>query len=351
MNLILINTYSSLLSSLFMLGIGIFVFLRKPKEKLSFIFLLFCLSVAIWLFCTFMMYRSKSDIEVIFWDRMVYLGVVFIPIFMYHFGLIFTNTEIKNQKKLYCGYFFSFLFLILSRTDYFVADLYKYNWGFHTRAKFFHHLFLLFFFVYILLFLYEIYKFLKNTEKKKITEIKQVKYLFLSFIVMNIGAYAFLPAYGIDINPIGAYLIEAIAVLILSFAILKYHLFEIKVILTEMLVGAMGIVLGIFVFIGPVLSPNLLRFLSLFVFFFFLLFAYLLLKSVYKEEKLKEKVIALAKRERELRIGEQRLRHARDQFILSSQHYFRTPVSSIIGYLQLVFQGFFGKVSEKWKKN
>jgi signal transduction histidine kinase len=167
---------------------------------------------------------------------------------------------------------------------------------------------------------------------------------------MNIGAYAFLPAYGIDINPVGAYLIEAIAVLILSFAILKYHLFEIKVILTEMLVGAMGIVLGIFVFIGPVLSPNLLRFLSLFVFFFFLLFAYLLLKSVYKEEKLKEKVIALAKRERELRIGEQRLRHARDQFILSSQHYFRTPISSIIGYLQLVFQGFFGKVPEKMEE-
>jgi len=51
-----------------------------------------------------------------------------------------------------------------------------------------------------------------------------------------------------------------------------------------------------------------------------------------------------------LRIGEQRLRHARDQFILSSQHYFRTPISSIIGYLQLVFEGFFGKVPEKMEE-
>ena len=166
MDLLLINTYSSLVSGLFMIGLGVFVFLKNPKQKSNLIFLIFCIAVAWWLLSTFMMYKAKTESEAIFWDRIVYVGVVFIPILMYHFGLIFTDTEKKNKKKLYFGYFGAFILLVLSRTDYFVNDLYKFNWGVHTQAKLFHHFFLVFFIVYVFLFLLEIYRFLKKEKKK-----------------------------------------------------------------------------------------------------------------------------------------------------------------------------------------
>jgi len=267
MDLLLINTYSSLVSGLFMIGLGVFVFLKNPKQKSNLIFLIFCIAVGWWLLSTFMILKTKTDFEAIFWDRIVYVGVVFIPILMYHFGLIFTDTEKKNKKKLYFGYFGAFTFLVLSRTDYFVNDLYKFNWGVHTQAELFHHFFLAFFILYVFLFLLEIYRFLKKRKKEIVdeTKIKQVNYLFASFIIMNIGAYAFLPAYGININPVGAYWAEIVAVSILAFAILKYHLFEIKVILTELLVGVMGVTLLILPFLMPTTNLRILAATILFL--------------------------------------------------------------------------------------
>lgn len=286
MNFILINTYSSLLSGLFMMSLGILVFFKNPRIKLNIIFLLFTAAMAGWLLFAFMMYRSDTDLKIIFWDRMVYLGVVFTPAFMYHFGLIFCNTEKENKKKLYLGYFLSFIFLVLSRTDYFVADLYKYAWGDHTQARIFHHLFLIFFFFYVFWFIFEISKFLRTTEKiKKDVEVNQVKYLFIAFLILNAGAYAFLPAYGIDINPIGAYWLETISVLILAFAITRYHLFNLKVILTEILVGVMGVILLILPFLMPIDS---LKILTGIIFILFCIFGYRQIKYTYREIQEKE---------------------------------------------------------------
>ena len=333
-----------------MIGLGVFVFLKNPKQKSNLIFLIFCIAVGWWLLSTFMILKTKTDFEAIFWDRIVYVGVVFIPILMYHFGLIFTDTEKKNKKKLYFGYFGAFTFLVLSRTDYFVNDLYKFNWGVHTQAELFHHFFLAFFILYVFLFLLEIYRFLKKRKKEIVdeTKIKQVNYLFTSFIIMNIGAYAFLPAYGININPVGAYWAEIVAVSILAFAILKYHLFEIKVILTELLVGVMGVTLLILPFLMPTTN---LRILAATILFLFLIFGYYLIKATHEEEKRKEEAERMAVQERALRLRTERLAGARDQFILSSQHYFRTPLTSIIGYLEMVLEeNLYGKLPQKAKE-
>ncbi|PJA83952.1 MAG: hypothetical protein CO145_03125, partial [Candidatus Nealsonbacteria bacterium CG_4_9_14_3_um_filter_37_13] len=51
----------------------------------------------------------------------------------------------------------------------------------------------------------------------------------------------------------------------------------------------------------------------------------------------------LVKRERKLRLETERLSGARNQFLLSAQHYFRTPLTSLIGLLELMMTGSFGK--------
>jgi len=341
--------FSGLFNFISSFFLGTFIYLKKRKQYPANSSVLFFLSVAFWSFGYFFWQISKDSVSALFWSRVLMAGAIFIPIFYFYFIVSFLNLFKKYKKVIYVGYFLSFLFLILDFTPYFVNRVEPaLFFPFWPKPGIFYGPFLLMFFLFVAYGWFLLLKSLKET--KEITRKKQIKYFLLGTGIGFIcGSTNYFLWYGIPIPPYLNILVS-IYVVLTGFAILKYHLFEIKVILTEMLVGAMGIVLGIFVFIGPILSPNLLRFLSLFVFFFFLLFAYFLLKSVYKEEKLKEKVIALAKRERELRIGEQRLRHARDQFILSSQHYFRTPISSIIGYLQLVFQGFFGKVPEKMEE-
>ena len=49
------------------------------------------------------------------WDRFIYLGVAFIPIFLYHFGLIY-GTITSQKYVLHVGYALAtFFFLVVSK--------------------------------------------------------------------------------------------------------------------------------------------------------------------------------------------------------------------------------------------
>lgn len=72
-----------------------------------------------------------------------------------------------------------------------------------------------------------------------------------------------------------------------TYAILKKELFEIKIILTELLVGVFGILLFIQIF----LSDSVLEYIwNIIIFVTFLFFGYLLIKSILKEIKIRQKI-------------------------------------------------------------
>jgi signal transduction histidine kinase len=323
-----ISSILPLISGVFVSFCGFFVLGKNAKSKLNQVFFFFTLAVAIWLFATFAMLSSKTDEKAIFWDRIVYIGGVFIPTTFYHFVLLF--SKIKNQKKLlYLGYFLSFIFLILSRTDYFVSDLYRYSWGVHTQARFFHHIFLAFFASFIYLSLSNIYRYYKRTEG---IERMQAAYILLVIFIMILNSLAFLPAYNISISPLFSYSLPTIIVLILSFAIVKYHLFEIRVLLTELLVGIIGLIL----FLQIIFAQNLQwRISSFSTFILFLIFAYYLVKSVHEEERKREEA--------------EKISQAKSEFIAIVSHQLRTPLSAIKGYLSMILDGSYGELPEKVK--
>lgn len=222
-----IPTILPLISAVLVFSLGVFVFFKNKKSSMNIVFGLHSLVITVWLFGTFMMFLSKGDREAaIFWDRFIYMGVVFIPVVLYHFSIVF--CKIKNQRKwLILGYILSFIFLILSRTDYFTADLFEYKWGVHTKARFFHHLFLIYFVSYVLLWFYNVYKYYRRITSPLIKQ--QTKYVFIAFLLLfTIGPVAYLPAYGIGIYPF-AYISGLVFTIILAYAILKYRLMDIRV--------------------------------------------------------------------------------------------------------------------------
>src|SRR3989344_5466392 len=88
-----------LLSMIFILGLGFIVLFKNKYSTLNRLFFLISAVFGIWQFGTFMMFISSNDQQIIFWDRFIYLGVVFMPALQYHFSLIFTYTN-KNRKAL-----------------------------------------------------------------------------------------------------------------------------------------------------------------------------------------------------------------------------------------------------------
>lgn len=240
--------YLPLLSAVFVLGIGIFSLIKNVRHKLNILFSLLCVSLSVWLFATFNLFTSKTDVDAIFWDRLVYVGVVFVPIFMYHFGLVFIGK--KRKILLGMGYILSLIFLVLSRTDYFVSELFYYTWGVHTKARIGHHVFLIFFCVYILMAFFQIYTFYK--EVKFPIKRNQAKYTLGALVALVcIGSWAYLPAYGISIFPF-SYFSGLIFTVMVAYAMFRYRLMEIRLVISRSILYFLliGFVTGTFVFTG-----------------------------------------------------------------------------------------------------
>jgi signal transduction histidine kinase len=118
-----------------------------------------------------------------------------------------------------------------------------------------------------------------------------------------------------------------------GYAIVIQHLFGIEVILTEILVGLIGLLLIVQIFTAQTI---LWRFINGLIFFLFCIFGYLLIRGVLREIKLREAI--------------ERISQAKSEFISIASHQLRTPLSAIKGYLSMILEGSYGELPEKVKR-
>jgi signal transduction histidine kinase len=253
-----ITVFFPLISALFVLSLGLIVFLHGGTIRMNFTFVLFTVVITIWLLGTFMMFLDKDTIDqVIFWDKFVYIGVVFIPAVMYHFGLALINDVSKSRKiVLRVGYVLSFFFLILIPTKFFVDGAFIYSWGAHSQAQPLHAIFLIYFVTYLLLWFKIVYAYYKSCSDP--IELDKIRLVFIGFAVLaSLGSLGFLPAYGISVYPF-SYVSGVVFTAILAYTIFKFQLFSIKIVAAELLVFMIWISAFIQVVMATSLSGVLL---------------------------------------------------------------------------------------------
>ncbi|MBH41154.1 MAG: hypothetical protein CL685_00380 [Candidatus Magasanikbacteria bacterium] len=337
-------TILPLACAIFVLIFGFFVVAKNISVRVNQLLFGFCLSMFFWMFGTFMMFYlgGENTQASIFWDRFVYIGVVFMPPLMHHFSIVFTRIQ-RQKIILRINYFLSFLFLVASRTPYFVDELFVYNWGVHTQAKILHHFFLLYFFIGTGLFFFNILKYIKKIRTKH--QRKQVALVCIAFAAVIFGGgSAFLYAYGIDTHFPFAYLSGFIFPVILFYAVSKYNFLDIRVIVTEILVGATIFVLIVDIFLSKSIYEVSFRTAMVFL---ITLIGGSLIKSVYGQIQKKEQVSRLAKSLEKANIRLRVLDRQKTEFLSIAAHQLRTPLSIIKGYLELIKDGAYGKVEKK----
>jgi signal transduction histidine kinase len=176
-------------------------------------------------------------------------------------------------------------------------------------------------------------KYIKSTEIEK----DQLKFISFGLILTIISAILFNAAIPLITGSArSTKLAPATTIFFLFFtflAITRYHLFGIEVILTEILVGVIGILLIVQIFTAP---STLWRIVNGGIFVLYCIFGYLLIRGVFREIRRREEL--------------EKISQAKSEFISITSHQLRTPLSAIKGYLSMVLEGTYGGISERVKK-
>lgn len=243
--------FSGLLILISTLFFGFFVFLKKPKNRINQLWAFFSIAVALWGLAALKIGQIPEEgrASALLWWRMTYLGIIFIPVLFYHF--VHAWLGLKRKIFLYLFYLWGLFFFILEWTPW--ADLffgqdtitYVFSTTYIVRpATPLYTFFVLCWFGIIFYSHYELYKaFKKSVGVRK----NQIKYFFLGIAIAFIGGgTTFLIPFGIDLYPALNFAVPLYPI-IMSYAILKYRLMDIKVIFSRagIFLAVYTVVLGI----------------------------------------------------------------------------------------------------------
>ena len=235
------------ISSILVLSLGIFIFLKNRKQFVNVTFSLLCLVSATWLLSYGIAYSIENKKLALILFKIGYSGVIFIPCTTAHFFFEFLKLK-KPRKLVFSIYLLGTVFLLLLWfSSTFINALTKYFWGYYPSAGKFHPYFLIFFVILIIYsFIFLIYYLLVRKEKLPPLKEAQVKYLLLALFIYNFAIVDFLPNYGIEFYPFG-FLPAFIFVLIISYTIIRYRLLDIRIAITRagLFIAVYTIVLGI----------------------------------------------------------------------------------------------------------
>ncbi|MFH0854889.1 MAG: histidine kinase dimerization/phospho-acceptor domain-containing protein, partial [bacterium] len=341
-----VNAFISLL-------LGIFVFLKNKRSRLNRSFVFWCLTVASWSTFYFIWQLETDKTLALLWTRLLMVGAIWVPIAYFKVVLVFLDIEDKKRKILYFGYLLGIIFTALLATPLMVSHVEPMmGFPFWPKPGIAYAPFLLMFMGYSAYAMYLSFRALK-IEKSNIKKL-QIKYMLFGIAISIAGGSTnYLLWYNIPIKPYGN-IFASTYIILTTYAILKHHLLNIKIIAVEILAFFISIML----LINAMLAGNANDFiLKFFIFIIGLFLSWLLIRGVLKEiksaEKIKELAGDLAHANKKLESANKelkRLDEAKSEFLSIASHQLRTPLTAMKGLSSMLLDGDYGKISEEPKK-
>lgn len=219
---------SGLINGLTSSAVGLFVYIRNPKDIRNKTFALFCLSLSVWSYFYFLWQITPDERWALFYARGLMAGAIFIPVFCLHHILAFLNRIEEKKKILLAGYIASSLFFVSNFTPLFVKEvapsrfIFK-NWP--NPGPLF-HLFLAMFFAIVFYFMFLLFHAYRGSTGIKRS---QLWYLLIAHAIGFGGGSTNFPLwYDSPVFPVGNIFVS-VFIAIEVYAIVRHRLMDISI--------------------------------------------------------------------------------------------------------------------------
>ncbi len=226
----------TLFTAILSLALGVFV-LRRNKANVNLTFALWCFLTGYWQVCWTVLFNVNDPGAALTLARLGYSGITFIPIVFFHFVAEFVpNPALKKFLRLFYAVGGIFLLLIWS-SEWYIAGVYRYDWGYYPRAGPLHRVYLVFLGIMVALGLYALFAYRRRVVEQRL-RVNQINYVISSTMIYSLAAVDFLANYGAAYYPVGMVFTNLHAVII-AYAIVKFRLLDIQLAFKRSLVSAL----------------------------------------------------------------------------------------------------------------
>ncbi len=332
----------------FLLGTYVYMSNKRSNTNISFAFLIY--AAMIWIFSNLMTDISTNIDFIRLWSKVATIGPIFFSYFFYRMSLSFPKEKYSKNTKLYENILLIIIviLLLLVPTNFNVSDVYIGQNGLPEVVPGILYVASLVFFVYMII--WGIVNLFSGYSKLEALEKSQVQYISVGLAVsVFFGSItnAVLPILGISqfVN-FGPYFL-LIFVFMTSYAIIRFKMFDIKIIVTQLLVFS----LWIFVLIRLLLDDTFQeKYIDAGLLVVLIVVGIFLIRSVIKEVSQRDKIQLLADDLQKANIRLTDLDRQKSEFVSFATHQLRAPLTAMKGYASLILEGDMGEVAKPAKE-
>lgn len=335
--------FSFFIGGLIPLFLGMLIFLKDKKNLTGRTYFGLSVSCAVWSLGFIGLITSDNYDAAYFWRTFMDVGAILLPAFWIHFLYTVLIKDVIKKLEIKMFYTVATLLVILNLADYFIRGLFvttlikKSIFVYYPVPGFGYYLFLAF---YIVAVPYSFYVLLSNLKVVSRNTATQLKFLFVSSLLgFGGGGTAFLLTFNIQIPPYGIVLFAFYPVVV-AYTISKHRLFDIKVIITELLTFGIWVFVLARTYISETMTDTVIN-AGLLV--FLIISGILLIRSVTNEVEQREKIEKLAGELGETNDRQEKLIH----FI---GHEVKGYLTKSEGAFSGMVEGDYGPISDEIRK-
>ncbi len=222
--------FTSLITSILTMAVGIFVITRSIKTSLNKGWFLVSIFASLWSFCLFGVVDSNNSEVALLFQYILDISGIFIPVFFLYFILVLLELYDKFRKIFYFFFVTGFSISILSLTNLFKKGVAP-NFGFKYWIDA-GPLYVIFPVFFIILVVFSIFLILKRYHKLSVIKKRQALYILLTALIgFSGGITNFFPQL-IGTYPFGSFF-TIFYIFGIGYAIVKYRLMDIRLVISK----------------------------------------------------------------------------------------------------------------------